>query len=671
MCSRCGGDLESDDAISVIEGVCADCRRTRRFQEPSPPPQRDALADLLAALDAERQAVAAIRAKQTPKKTSPSPTSPPAADHRPPPRPVAPRPVPTQTYSSPPPRRQPYRDPQLPAPRAPQRPRQPVGAPAGNGARAPRPQRPRQPSPPITFVDSLPPPRVRHRRRDLLIGVAFGLLLTTGVTGYFLSTRLAVSEPLPLMAEVGETRDVTLTISPAWARVTLDGREVGPSDSNGQLTLQIPDDAEAVAWLEVTAPGYQPRKQPISALRGVNNVSIDLLRMPYQVAVRSDPPEAEVWVGHEMKGVTPVTLEMSPQEAETTLTLKRRGYADARRSVQPPPDGDHVEVAVELEPIGVVARVETDPPGAKVFVNGEAQGIAPLDVRLGEDLLGREVELSAALDGYTSVARRIRLPRQPGEPMFVPPLVLRQKETALVLDTNPPGGHVIADGVDLGVGPVRTSFRADQIGRPVLLEGLLPGTHYGRREFIVPSPGTSSRIVVPLAFQSQDVAFVVASPPNMQTDLLLLTDALADRIQRLRPEQRFSIVAHGYRGIDVWPGRGETVPATAEQRIRAYDALRSLRPGGAHDLDKLMNEALATDADTIWIFSAGAPNERVFRQFSRETEQRNLTVHVARTDLSEDDAWLRQWAAGFHGVVSLIGQRGHRSLAFDAIADPP
>jgi TonB family protein len=107
-----------------------------------------------------------------------------------------------------------------------------------------------------------------------------------------------------------------------------------------------------------------------------------------------------------------------------------------------------------LAPIAVRGslRVETEPPGAAVTVNGETQGSTPLD--LAEVPLG-EYEVKVELKGYEAKTQRLALtedaPR--GE---VQVTLVRAAPTAGLADilSTPVGATVTVDGAKVGLTPV-------------------------------------------------------------------------------------------------------------------------------------------------------------------------------------------------------------------------
>ncbi len=596
LCERCGAELESDDAVSVIEGVCCPCRtgEPRSVQDPIAFSTRD---------------------DPWPDEPAADPPVDPVADswtHNEPQETIRPPDVPTLPSTDP-------------------------------------------PSPSIR--------RARRRARDLGIGVSVGLILTASVTTYLL-TRGGEQE-LPAIRQTPLARSVTLRIDPPTAVVKLDGKTLDPAADTGKWTVRLSGEEEAPHWLEISAAGYHADRRSISMLKGVDDVFIELLPKPYEATIRTDPPQAEVWINDELKGYSPLTLSLLPREP-ARLRVEHCGYSEVVEMLSPTTDGSPLVLDLALEALGPVLRVVTNPPGAKVTVDGELRGIAPVTLRFDADHLGRGVHVVAASPGYDDASTTATLPTVGAADGTTVRLTLQQTFAELEIRTVPPGGRVIVDGKNMGAAPVVARFKPTETGRSIVVQASRAGAHYGRQDLIVPPPGDPISVTIPMTFNAQRVVFLLSFPPGCRADARLLADQAVELIHLLTPKQRFSVLARTDEGIEAWPGGLGTHAATSEQKVRAFDKVRSVRLAGTGDVYEMMEASLGFKPTTIWLFAAGRLDSRELERFGNLTEGRDVSVHIVTAESTDRDHWLERWAAGRNGTLTVLGQpRPSPAVALD------
>lgn len=600
QCERCGRDLESDDAISIIEGVCCACRRTAAQQQ-----------------------------LRTGARIVP-PAPPTAATPRP-------RLVPRQV--------------DLPSPVI-QAPRPPV-TPAAPTVRP-------KPAAQALAEESLygHAPRSRRRRRDLAIGVTLGLIVVGAMTGYMVTQRLEPIQ-LALPGQKAEAMPVRLIVKPAWATVTLDDAPISAPSEEGILTITLPPDQGEMHWLAVDAEGYHPVRRPITRQAGVSDMTIELVQKPIDLVVHSEPPEAEVWIDNQYKGNTPLTLTMLPWE-QSTLSLKREGYEPVSKKITPPERGRFLKLDIEMEPAGVLVRVETDPPGALVTVDGQVRGPTPVDVAMPPEYRGKDVEITATLPGYEKATLRTSLPDEIGAAPVVARMELARPRSELVIRTDPPGAEVFVEGASIGASPATARFGPEQIGRRVTVEGRIAGTHGGRLEVLAPPAGEKSEVTVPLETVGQTAVFVVLSPTGTGPDHVLLTDRVIEQIHGLDVRQRFCLVSCTVDGIEAWPGRGEAAEATSDNKIRAYDLVRSIRPSARGPAAKALSEALTLQPGVVWLFTGAKLREA---ELSSLGAAAGPVVNVCQVGPRAAEPWLERWVAARSGVLAVIEGGPRRVIA--------
>jgi len=597
-CDRCGAELESDDAVSIIEGICTPCRLE---ELPSPPGGPDPIPS--------RE----VAAEDPPYDLNPNPLEDMAFE---------------ETFA-------------------------PLDPLPGKITSACLPDDSSWAADPRTATGGRPHYRGAHhyrrRARDLAVGTAAGLLLTGGVTAFLL---LRDADFVGESAEaVARSTSLRIKVLPSYAQVRLDGRPVGSPDAGGRLTIEIPGD-ESAHWLEVTAEGYHPARRPLSALSGAEDVLVELVRKPYEVAIETDPPEAELYVNDQLRGFSPMTLSLLPTEP-ALLTVKRRGYEPLTRELAPPQQGDRLDLRLVLAAAGPVLRVETDPPGARVTADGVVQGTSPLTVQLAPSFGGREVRIAASAPGYDEAAATLAVPPAgSGEAVFVQ-LALKKTMVELELLTDPPGGRVLLDGRDLGPTPLTARFDPAETGRSIVVQAVLAGSHYGRMELLIPPPGESRRLTIPMEFNAQRVVFVAATAGRRPADRVILAEQMVETISRLSPSSRFAILATGEEGVESWPGGLGTEAGTPEQKIRAYDHVRGLSLATG-DFAEVLRALSGFQPTTVWLFAGAELGRDDLRKLDAWAKGENLSVHIVRAASSPDDAWLTEWTAAHRGTLTIL-----------------
>ena len=196
---------------------------------------------------------------------------------------------------------------------------------------------------------------------------------------------------------------LTVSSRPAGARVTL----VGPGGARTDLGLTDFFPLEVLAGdytAEIARPGYQTETRTVSiAARAQESLSVDLVRVLASVSFVTEPPGVEVWVDGEQRGTTGGSL--APELAEAVrakgldpgkasartevanlslgshaVELRRKCSETVKRTVETPQAQDYEAEPVRMEDSLASLRLVSDPPGAHIFLNGEARGVTPAQI---------------------------------------------------------------------------------------------------------------------------------------------------------------------------------------------------------------------------------------------------------------------------------------------------
>ncbi|MDI9633482.1 MAG: PEGA domain-containing protein [Methanolinea sp.] len=352
----------------------------------------------------------------------------------------------------------------------------------------------------------------------------------------------------------GESLKVTLT---GWAPVV---------DADGERTM---------LWLAEESPNgvvnhtekrraatvlFRPgatRKEPPAVPAGTLHVS-------------SDPPGAEVTLGGEKKGKTPVTVEVVPA-GEHPLTLTLPGYHPAVLNVTVVPR-EAVRVSVRLVPgagpAGGALRVASVPGGATLILDGVERGKTPLSVDAiepGTHVVRLELEGFEPYEGNVPVT---------AGGVVVHSVALTPLAAVHSAGLSAPG---LAGG-EVCEGPAAVTVTSDPRGAKVTLDGEFVGLTPVRLAQVPPGPHS---VTVTFPFFSAYAEEFVLGPCGEEA--IHHAFGLGD-LRLPGPD----ILAPLFSGLKIPPfspgdggtGKGEK-PAAAFERERAYeDLLRQMGSEG-------------------------------------------------------------------------------------------
>ncbi|MFT4863409.1 MAG: sulfatase activating formylglycine-generating enzyme [Pseudohongiellaceae bacterium] len=168
---------------------------------------------------------------------------------------------------------------------------------------------------------------------------------------------------------------VSLTTSPSGADVIVDGELFGITPINAEI-LQGKRD------VTVKLSGHKAWQDDFDIFAGedFSIPRIELEPADGLVFIQSTPSAASVTVGGEFKGLTPLEIALAPS-IRHELTFFKNGYVSAKRTITTAANQES-SVNLTLEPVLTSVRVETNPPDAELYVNGEARGSANQTIQL-------------------------------------------------------------------------------------------------------------------------------------------------------------------------------------------------------------------------------------------------------------------------------------------------
>ncbi len=200
---------------------------------------------------------------------------------------------------------------------------------------------------------------------------------------------------------------IEFTLQPAWADVSVDSDPPGATVLvDGEALGVTPLSAEILQGertLQLQAAGYadMTRELRINPGDNVDLGTLALLPAAGLLSLESRPTGANVTVGGEYRGQTPLTVELAP-DTEHRILLSRPGYRRYARSVSLKA-GETSSMKAELEAqLGEVV-FDIRPAEAELRLNGELVGRGPQTLSL--PAFEHRVEIT--LPGYATVRQRI------------------------------------------------------------------------------------------------------------------------------------------------------------------------------------------------------------------------------------------------------------------------
>lgn len=112
--------------------------------------------------------------------------------------------------------------------------------------------------------------------------------------------------------------------------------------------------------------------------------------------VSTTPANARVYLDGEMQGKTPLSLDSLQPGQSYSLRFEREGHESKELNVVA--EVDMTPRVVRLEPLGGLVRVEAEPEGVEIYLDGDLQGPAPVTVMGLERELTHEIEARLAED---------------------------------------------------------------------------------------------------------------------------------------------------------------------------------------------------------------------------------------------------------------------------------
>lgn len=197
--------------------------------------------------------------------------------------------------------------------------------------------------------------------------------------------------------------------------------------------------------IEVKKEGYKIYSKEIEIKRGKETIVIaNLERMIGGLSIKTDPEGANVYIDGKNYGLTPIEIyDIEIGKHEVVIT--KEGYKSVIKEVEV--KEDMIEISEVLVKGVSKAYINSNPKGARVFIDGKEAGKTPLEIK--EISLGRHFVTLKAL-GYEEMTKTIDVTENINTFSFN----LIQLNHALIIESDPEGATVYLDDVIKGITPI-------------------------------------------------------------------------------------------------------------------------------------------------------------------------------------------------------------------------
>ncbi|MEC9465397.1 MAG: PEGA domain-containing protein, partial [Myxococcota bacterium] len=195
------------------------------------------------------------------------------------------------------------------------------------------------------------------------------------------------------------------------------------------------------------------------------------------LAVKTKPPGASIQVNGKTVGTSPVTIRSVPI-GEHTVTAKIEGHQSQQKVLIEDGEVSELTITVDIppppvpEPDAIRLKVNSQPAGARVYLDGAVVGIAPCII---ESVTPGEHQLELELDKYQTQSEIIQIERPQDDKPIVYLAKLNPKPAQILLLGTPKGTVAILSATETKEQPIETCGWISNLCSPQLT--VQPGKH--------------------------------------------------------------------------------------------------------------------------------------------------------------------------------------------------
>ncbi|HLB13769.1 MAG TPA: SUMF1/EgtB/PvdO family nonheme iron enzyme [Burkholderiales bacterium] len=346
----------------------------------------------------------------------------------------------------------------------------------------------------MLYVDVQPAPdRMRLEGAIPAIPLAEGYLALPGV--YRLHADRTGYRPLVREVEITQATNQRLALAldklPGYLTVETPGVSgaavLADGEDKGRTPLAELELAAGEHRIVIRAEGYAELAQTI-AVEGLGRrqtLAAMLVPAGAAVSVQSATAGAALWVDGAPIGPLPLTAQLAA--GTRALEIRAPGYKPWRRELAVVAGQPQAIGPVTLSPADGELRVESEPGGASVAVDGRYAGTTPTTLALSP---GREHRIAVSKRGYGTVSQSVRFERAESRNLRV---ALSAELGQVTLQVQPRDAVLAIEGRTLGPANGKHALPA----APTLLEIRRDGFEPAQR-WVTPRPGFEQTLSVAL-----------------------------------------------------------------------------------------------------------------------------------------------------------------------------
>jgi hypothetical protein len=209
--------------------------------------------------------------------------------------------------------------------------------------------------------------------------------------------------------------------------------------------------------IEIDIAGRNPKQFDVTLTS--DSASIDL---------ESDPVGANVTLNGVARGKTPCTINRIPS-GSITLEITNDGFESYTESLKLAA-GEHQAVTAVLKAIPSDLKIVSIPTGARIYVDNQFRGTAPVTLK---ELSPKNYRVRAEMAAHDVMLRTIDLGRAAS---IIEEFRLQRNAGGVDITTEPAGVVVILDGKEIGT-TATSSNSTDRVSQRLSLDLITCGTH--------------------------------------------------------------------------------------------------------------------------------------------------------------------------------------------------